>query len=221
MDNIKAVMNNGLSGALKAQMASNDIALAFNSNGTVRLRIPPSGAAIRDTTMPISSFGTSGVIGSDSSNVHISGTYHGQLTVAAFKGKAGSRVNKGNVWIDDDILAATSPVNNTASPDMLGIVAERNTYMRPGLGDLSIQATIYCHTGEFTLYNYSTCGVQGRLYLYGGVTQYSRGAVGTVSGSTLTNGYKKSYRFDSRFTIASPPFFPSSDKLELVTWWEN
>jgi hypothetical protein len=171
--------------------------------------------------MPISSFGTSGVIGSDSSNVHISGTYHGQLTVAAFKGKAGSRVNKGNVWIDNDIVAATSPVNNTASPDMLGIVAERNTYMRPGLGDLSIQATIYCHTGEFTLYNYSTCGVQGRLYLYGGVTQYSRGAVGTVSGSTLTNGYKKSYRFDSRFTIASPPFFPSSDKLELVTWWEN
>jgi hypothetical protein len=221
MDSIKVYMNNGLSGAIRSQMASNDIALAFNSNGTVRLRIPPSGTAIRDTTMPLSAFGSSGVIGSDSSNVHISGTYHGQITVAAFKGKAGARVNKGNVWIDNDVVAATSPVNNMASPDMLGIVAERDTYIHPGLGDLSIQATIYCHTGEFTLYKFREGGPQGRLYLYGGVTQYSRGGMGTFSGSTITNGYKKSYRFDPRFTIASPPHFPSSDKLELVTWWEN
>ena len=207
--------------SFKTLMTGNDVGLYFNSDGTVRVRIPPAGASLKDTTMAITSIAPSGVIGADNGNVHISGTYHGQVTVVAFKGASGLGLNRGNVWIDNDVVAANNPVGNPNSTDMLGIVAERDAYISPGLGDLTIQATVYCQTGEFTLQSYWTGGPQGRLNLYGGVIQNTRGAVGTYSGGVITNGYLKSYRFDQRFGTVSPPYFPVSDKLELVSWWEN
>lgn len=221
MAKIKSVMNNSTPASIKTLMSGRDISLWFNADGTVRLRIPPTGSALKDTTMPIASYATSGVIGVENGSAYVSGTYHGQVTVAAFKGTSGAGLNRGNVWIVDDLVAANNPVGNLNSPDMLGIVAERNAYIKPGLGDLTIQATIYCHTGEFTLYDFQHGGPQGRLNLYGGVIQNTRGAVGTYSGSTVTNGYLKSYRFDQRFATQSPPHFPASDKLELASWWEN
>jgi len=221
MTKLKGVMNNGLSPSFKSLLTGNDVSLHFNADGTVRFRIPPTGVALKDTTMPIPSVASSGVIGADNGNVHISGTYQGQVTVVAFKGTSGPGLNKGNVWIDNNVVAANNPVGNPNSTDMLGIVAERDAYISPGLGNLTIQATIYCQTGEFTLESYWTGGPQGRLNLYGGVIQNTRGAVGTYSGGIITNGYLKSYRFDQRFTTMSPPFFPISDKMELVSWWEN
>jgi len=53
------------------------------------------------------------------------------------------------------------------------------------------------------------------IYLYGGVSQYRRGAVGQVGG----NGFSKKYKYDSRFSTDAPPNFPYS--IYVFTAWKQ
>ena len=50
---------------------------------------------------------------------------------------------------------------------------------------------------------------RGCLYLYGGLIQESRGAVGLVSG----NGYVKRYSYDHCAVVNPPPYFPTTGKF--------
>ena len=204
----------------------NDVALTFN-NDQVRVQIPPNGS-IRDTTLAISTLAPNGVIVVNNADLRIKGTYNADLTVAAF-GSAGAATNKGNVWIDGDVVAKTSPVGNPASTDMLGIVAGRMAYItendtRSASSVLNIQATVYCQTGELTAQNFWSIPVSGRVNLFGGVTQITAGSLGLSSGGpplTIQNGFSYSIRNDPRFETKQPPYFPYSDSYDLVSWWEN
>jgi hypothetical protein len=203
-----------------------DVGLTFASNGNVRVKIPWTTGAIKDTTLPITSLTSNGVIGVPSGDVHIQGTYQGQVTVCAFKGASGPSLNKGNVWFDGNLVGATSPRTNTNSTDLMGIVAERMAYItrdvtRTPASVLNIDAAIYCHTGEFTAESFWLAGLHGRVSLFGGVTQATAGSLGTFSGSGISTGFYYSIRHDTRFLSTQPPSFPSSDKYKLVTWWEN
>ncbi|MER3524105.1 MAG: hypothetical protein C4326_08570 [Ignavibacteria bacterium] len=154
----------------------------------------------------------------------VTGTYAGSLTVAALQGGLSG---KGNAWIDGNgITAANSPRTNTQSPDMLGIVAENNTYIsrddtRNPSTVVNIDASIYCHIGELTAYQFWQIRNHGRVSLYGGVTQRTAGSLGVFSTRGLVSGFYYSIRHDKRFLLQAPPFFPSSTKYQLVSWWEN
>ncbi|MEW6509926.1 MAG: hypothetical protein AB1428_03090 [Bacteroidota bacterium] len=207
---------------------SNDVELTF-MNTNVRLRIPPQTGAMRDTTMPITSLAPNGVMVVKSGDVRVKGTYSGAITIAAFKGSSGAAVNKGNVWIDGDLVAATNPVTNPNSPDMLGIVAGRMAYISrdntrtPG-SVLNLQAAVYCQDGELAAEEYWNIPVSGRVNLYGGVTQKSAGSLGVFNPGppiSFISGFSYSIRNDPRFEHQQPPMFPYSDSYELVSWWEN
>ncbi len=205
---------------------SNDVALTFLDDH-VRVQIPPGGG-VRDTTLPISALASNGVIVVKNADVRIKGTYDGDITVAAFGG-SGAAANKGNVWIDGDVVAKTNPEVNPASTDMLGIVAGRMAYVtedltRSASSELTIQAAVYCQNGELTAQNFWSIPASGRLNLFGGVTQVTAGSLGLSSGGpplTLLNGFAYSIQNDPRFANTQPPFFPYSDSYELVSWWEN
>jgi hypothetical protein len=222
--NLKALAAGG--NVLGLPLSNNDVGLTFQSNGNVRVRIPWNTGTTRDTTLPITSVTSNGVIGVSSGDLHISGTYQGQVTVCAFTG-TGATANKGNVWIEGNTVANNSPRGgNTSSNDMLGIVAERMGYItrntsRTAASVLNIDAAIYCHTGEFTAEQYWATGIHGRVSLFGGVTQQSAGSLGTFGSGGILTGFFYSIRHDDRFLVAQPPHFPSSDKYKLVTWWEN
>jgi len=202
----------------------NDVSLTF-MNDRVRVQIPPGGG-ISDTTMYLSALAANGLIVVKSADVHIRGTYQGDYTVAAF---TGTGANKGNVWIDGDVVAATSPSNNAASTDMLGIVAERMAYITQDLSRTSgslvnIQACVYCQRGELAAQNFWNIPISGRVNLFGGVTQNTAGSLGISAAGppiTLLGGFSYSIRNDPRFVTKQPPFFPASDSYELVTWWEK
>jgi hypothetical protein len=204
----------------------NDVALTF-INDQVRVQIPPNGS-VRDTTMAISALAPNGVILVKNADLRIKGTYNADLTVAAF-GSAGSATNKGNVWIDGDVVAKTNPLTNPTSTDMLGIVAGRMAYItedasRSPSSVLNLQATVYCENGELTAENFWNIPVSGRVNLFGGVTQKSAGSLGLFNpGPPLTflNGFAYSIHNDPRFATQQPPFFPYSDSFEMVSWWEN
>lgn len=216
-----------LGGGLFDQTAgSNDVALTFN-NDQVHIQIPPNGS-IRDTTMAISALASNGVIVVKGADVRIKGTYQGDITVAAFGG-GGAAVNKGNVWIDGDIVAKTNPQTNPASTDMLGIVAGRMAYIteddtRSSSSVLNIDAAVYCQTGELTAQNFWNIPVSGRVNLFGGITQNTAGSLGLFNPGppiNFLNGYSYSVHNDPRFATHQPPYFPYSTSMEMVSWWEN
>jgi hypothetical protein len=207
---------------------SSDVELTF-MNSNVHVRIPPATGSVRDTVMPITALAPNGVIVVKNADVRVKGTYAGAVTVAAFKGTAGAGVRKGNVWIDGDLVAATSPVTNQNSPDMLGIVAGRMAYIsrdvtRTASTVVNIQAAVYCQDGELAAEDYWDIPVSGRVNLFGGVTQTTAGALGVFNPGppvTFLSGFAYSIRNDPRFEKVQPPMFPYSDSYELVAWWEN
>ena len=207
---------------------TSDVELTF-MNSNVHVRIPPASGSVRDTVMPITSLAPNGVIVVKNADVRVKGTYSGAVTVAAFKGTSGSGLNKGNVWIDGDIVASTNPVSNPNSSDMLGLVAGRMAYIarddtRNPSTVLNIQASVYCQDGELAAEDYWDIPVSGRVNLFVGVTQKTAGALGVFNPGppvTFLSGYVYSIRNDPRFEKNQPPMFPYSDSYELVSWWEN
>jgi hypothetical protein len=223
---LKTYVNAG--SPLTTLMQNNDVGMQFLNTGDVHVKIPWNSGALKDTTLPASSLSTTSVVGVLGGDLHISGTYSGQLTVAAFRGTSGAATNKGNVWIDDDVVAKTDPRTNPTSTDMLGIVAERMGYISQTLATgtttkvINIEAAIYCHDGEFTAQNFWSIPPSGRVSLYGSLTQKTAGSLGVFNPSTgLTHGFFYSIRHDDRFLGIGPPAFPFSTKYRLVSWWEN
>ena len=209
-----------------------DVSLEFLASGNVKIKIPALTGTTRDETVALSALTSNGVMAVKNADVRVKGTYKGKATIVALKGTAAGGT-KGNIWIDDNLVAATNPYGNQSSGDMLGLVSERMTYVTttdPSTGLLiprtsasvtTIQAAIYCHDGIFGVQDYSTVPVSGRLNLFGALTMAASTSTGKISGGTLVNGFLKSIRHDPRFLTSAPPSFPVSDKYELVSWWEN
>lgn len=183
---------------------------------SVRYRYTSTGAW---TYKLASTFSPNGVIFFDNAEVRLKGTVKGKYTLAA----SGTTGNKGKIYLDDDIVYHSNPRTNPSSTDMLGIVAERDVVITDNTANnssINIQAAIYAQTGSFVAENYSTRPPSGFINLYGGITQNTRGAVGTFSGTTITAGFSKRYRYDTRLLDAYPPAYPGTGSFEVVSWFE-
>ncbi len=224
--NLSKLEQAAISGSAVANMSfiqNNDVAMTFYADGTVNVKIPASTGTIRNNRLPISSITSTGVIGVKNGDIRVSGTYKGQVTLVALKG-GGSF--KGNIWIENDIVAATSPVGNSGSPDMLGLVAERMAYITKNLSRtpasvLTIHAAIYTQQGVFAAEDYTNIPLSGRIRLYGSLAMGASTATGKLTNGVLSNGFLKSFSTDPRYVTKAPPYFPRSGNYQLVTWWEK
>lgn len=184
---------------------------------SIRYRYSTSGAYTYELA---SAMAPNGIIYCDKAEVHIKGTVKGNYSIAA----SGTSGSEGQIFIDDDVVYNTNPITTPSSTDMLGIIAERNVIITDNTanntGGVKIQASIYAQNGSFTAQNYSTRTLAGAIQLLGGITQNNRGAVGTVSGTTLQHGFSKSYRYDNRLLVSYPPAFPGCGTFEIVSWFE-
>jgi len=149
--------------------------------------------------------------------VFTKGTVDGRVTLAS----------AGTIKITDNLVCEVNPVTNPASDDMIGITAAKNIVVTNNVGDQdrTIQATIMTmnptasNTTNFYVENYSTTRY-GRLHLYGGLIQQSRGAVGLTGSESTRKGYLKDYRWDSRLQNMAPPYFPMLFVLRKIAWWD-
>lgn len=160
-----------------------------------------------------------GMIFAKNSIVRLQGTVKGQYTVACNNTTGG----KGKVYLDDDIVYNKDPRQFPNSTDMLGICAEYDvmiTENNPNKDDINIHASIYSEKDGFGAENYNGRPPSGNINLLGGIIQNTRAAVGTFSGSTINHGFAKRYKYDERFMLASPPFFPGTGGFEIVSWLE-
>ena len=199
-----------------------EVYMRFNADGTATYRIG-SWTAPPAITLPISTLAPNGVLMVDNSNLHIKGVVNGRLTISA-TGSSGA--SKGNVWVDSSIVYKTNPLTDPGSSDMLGIVCDNDVIVadnadnnNPTTG-VNIHATILSRSGGLKADNYNTRPAAGTLTLLGGVQQYQRGPVGTFSGSTITSGFQKNYRYDDRLMVDSPPLYPTTGSYEVLSWYE-
>jgi hypothetical protein len=170
-------------------------------------------------TLHLPTAAANGVIFVDNGTVRLKGTITGAYTI----GCSGSSGEKGSVYLDDDIVYTHNPKTDPTSTDMLGIVAQKKvliTENTPNKSSININASIYVQDGGFGAENYDDRPVSGNINLMGGLIQNTRQAVGTFSGGTIKSGFAKQYKYDDRFMVASPPFFPGTGGYEIVSWYE-
>jgi hypothetical protein len=172
----------------------------------------------KDSTVHLPSVAPGGVIFAENSIMRLKGTVKGQYSVAC-SGTGG----KGNIYLDDDIVYTQDPLKNKNSTDLLGIVAKNKVLITDNAAnhsDINIHASIYSEDGGFGAQNYSTRPISGNINLIGGIIQHTRQAVGTFGYSGIKSGFAKRYKYDERFMLISPPFFPGTGGLEIVSWYE-
>ncbi len=173
------------------------------------------------TTVYLPAASPNGLIFAKNSVVRLQGTVKGQYTIAC--NSTTSSTNKGIILLDDDIVYSKVPSQYLSSTDMLGICAENDviiTNNTPNSKDINIHASIYSEKGGFGAQDYTKGSPRGNINLLGGIIQKTRAAVGQSNGATITTGYAKRYKYDERFMLASPPFFPGTGGFEIVSWLE-
>ena len=193
-------------------------------NGGAFVAVPSSGVVYVQNGACTSSYSPFTVTypassGCGNAIVHSSGTYSGQLTIAA----------ENDIIIDDDIKRSSS------SADLLGLVA--NNFIRikhpvcpssnlgcssgtttsetakgscnggvNGTGsnpNIQIDAALLAIDHSFIVDHYDCGGSLGTLTVNGAIAQKFRGAVGTTGGT----GYIKDYNYDDRLRYQEPPHF--------------
>ncbi|MBK7500723.1 MAG: hypothetical protein IPI19_16995 [Ignavibacteriales bacterium] len=164
---------------------------------------------------------SNGMIFAKNAVVRLQGTVKGQYTIGC--NSTTSSTGKGTIYLDDDIIYDKDPRQYPNSTDMLGICAENSVLItdnKVNKYSIDIHASVYSEKGGFGADNYDTRPISGNINLLGGIIQNTRKAVGTFSGTTINHGFAKRYKYDDRFMLASPPYFPGTGGFEIVSWFE-
>jgi len=167
-----------------------------------------------DSTVLATSFAPNGIIVGEDATMRLKGTVKGQYTV----GTTGP-APKGMIYLDDDIVYFNDPRIDPSSTDILGIVANNDVKIADNLAnssDINIHASIYAEKGGFGAGWSSFTQSNGFINLYGGIQNKTRVQIGVFGG----NGFSRRYKYDERLMIMSPPGYPGTGILEIVSWLE-
>jgi hypothetical protein len=173
-----------------------------------------------DTTVHAQSFAPNGVICADNATVRLKGIVKGQYTVGSAKSLGVG--SNGNIYLDDDIVYSDDPRINPNSTDLLGIVAKNNVQIAENVAnssDINIHASIYSEYGGFGAGWPSFTQPNGHINLYGGIQNKARVQIGVIHGSDIW-GFNRRYKYDNRLMLISPPGYPGTGDLEIVSWLE-
>ncbi|MGD1044742.1 MAG: hypothetical protein ABR936_05365 [Bacteroidota bacterium] len=181
----------------------------------------------------IAAWAPDGVVLVENMPVHVQGVLNGQLTISA--------VGTGSaIYIDSSIVYSVPPENsdgsaNTNCKSMLGLVTDNNVIITdvpvdpitgnnlPSVNnsDVYLNASIFCLTGGFSAQNYGSRGLDGTIFLVGGIQQNVRGTVASLSGNNVSSGFHKNYDYDKRLTQQSPIAYPGTMNWKVMNWYET
>ena len=189
----------------------NKARITFLSDGTLSFY---NGKTTTPYTLPVN-----GAIAISSGDVEVCGMLKGNVTLAV----------PGDIYVTNNLVYKTDPRTDSSSNDLLGLVAKNNVYIDPSApAKVEVDAYIIAITGSFEVEDYGGA-LKDTLSLYGGVTQTTRGIVGTfdpVSGDRQS-GYIKDYNYDPRLRWIAPQFFPVAKDANgrllyaKILWTEN
>lgn len=192
---------------------NNPISVEFLSDGRVTIRENTTGNWSQATESTYNLSTINGVI-SSSMEVRTKGTLKGQVTLHS----------ETKIEIIGDLKYSADPAIDSTSTDLLGLVSEgevlvdQNAHTDSGTKNITIQAAIMALNQSFSVENYNTGSPRGEINLLGGITQISRGAVGTFSGNSVASGFSKDYVYDTRLLRMYPPLFPREKWFSIIYW---
>lgn len=195
---------------------ANTSKVVFNADGTVDISYEIGhGSWSQPENYNLADY--NGVI-SSSRDVYVKGELNGAVTLHSTR----------NIHIIGDVDYTDNPIQNPASEDILGIIAEHRIIVDDGAErdhgdqDLHIDASMMALGNSFTVEHFGVGNPRGRLWILGGVIQDTRGAVGTFShdhdGTRIRSGYKKSYKYDERLRTKWPPYYPVQMSYSVISW---
>jgi len=214
LDSVTYYANNG------GKSYSNDTLWLKLADDSIRYRRTQSG---KDTTASIKTFTPNGVLQMTGGDIHVQGRLNGRLTILATKSTKG-----GKIYIDSSVVFKYNPRTSDTVTSMLGLVAQDSLIVVDNTANQNgceIDAAIFSLNAGLGAQNYDRSSgtpnvLRGRLTLYGGMTQYQRVAVGTLSGSTIVTGFRKNYTYDNRLMVDFPPHFPLTGSFQIISWLE-
>lgn len=196
-----------------------DVNLVFNDDGTVtyKTKLTSDTAWSYPTTELLSTFAPNGVIFNEKGNLYVSGTVAGKYTIGT---GLSSGNGHGNVFIEDDIVYRTNPLEDENCQDLLGIVAANNVMISDNAAnkhDVNIHATMFNYKGGLSVENISSSSPNmGKMNIIGGLIEYQA----QITGYTTGAGFSQLIKYDPRLMLETPPFFPATRKYEIVSWLE-
>lgn len=145
----------------------------------------------------------------------------GEVEVRGVLGRALTLGAAGNIVITEDLVYADSdpvtakPRENSAT--FLGLISEKNVNVRQDqkLGQrgrgIRINASVVAMDKSFQVVNYRAHSWDmGTMRFWGTITQFERGAIGSVKANDSFRGYHKDWHYDRRLIVQPEalPYFP-------------
>jgi len=151
----------------------------------------------------------------------VEGTINGKATLAVAN-LSGSG-NEAKTRINGNIQYLARDGNHN-----LGIMSQGDILVpRYAPVNLTIDATLLSQNGHVYYRNYVSCASggsvkNGTIEVYGGIITKLFWTWSYVSGTTTVDGYKYTNTvYNNNLTFAPPPFFPTSEKIEVLSWQEE
>jgi hypothetical protein len=208
-----------------------DVYLKFYADGTVDYKSKIGlGAWSTVKNVSVSSLTSNGLIYIQGGKVSVEGVLNGQVTVVATKNGLTS-TDAGSVWIPNSITYATDPnldYGKHAPPfscdDVLGLVAEKEVMVtyNNARGDINIHASIFAQNGGLKIQDYKSYSTAHNMNLVGGIIGNYVEPTAKYSSTPpypATNGYRYIHKYDSRFDVWTPPYFPKRRLFVPELWY--
>ncbi len=222
------------------------VQLIYNTDGTVthnftindgkKIWSPP-------ITEPVATFAKNGIVYVEKGNIFTKGVIDQKLTMVATRKGAGTLGSSdslktkiysnthygGHINLIGDLQYKVDPKIDPVVDDMVGLVAEQDIRIvanNENLGrDITSQASMFSLNGNIgpsdSLVNQPYLG---KWNILGGMiakTTRVTAKYGTVGGKTVPiNGLSLVHRYDERFLLEVPPFFPNTRHYEVLSWYE-
>lgn len=117
-----------------------------------------------------------------------------------------------NIILRNPISYADNPLTNPGSDDLLALVAWNDIILdNQDIEDWNVQCVMMAINGSLSALIMNKAGTFNYL---GSIYQDVRG------NGKMFQSFKKKYRHDERLNTITPPFYPGSNNLQLLAWWE-
>lgn len=234
-DTQKAAAIDGVAKGGSSYFTNTDLWLTFNADGTVTYRTgigSDSSTYSAPITESLSTFAPNNLIYVGYGNIYAAGTVNGRVSIVAGESSGSGH---GNVYLVDNLTYTTPPmvwdpvennyVANSACTDMLGILASNNvrisnTKANVNDKDIELHAAIFAAQGGFEMED-KTIPPSGTLKLLGSVVAAKEEEIAIANSSgVIEHGYARHVVYDDRMLTGVPPYFPTTDQFEIVSWYE-
>ena len=159
-------------------------------------------------------------------NLRIRGVLDGKITIGVLSSSATDYSSRGNVYFEDDVTYKANPYTGS-SDDLLGIVAQNYIYAADtpeNKSDLVTMGALFSKNRGVITENMSSISskklVCGNWEYRGGVTDGVAQTTGILSSSKIY-GFNQRFIYDTRLLKDSPPFFPCTGALQILSWLEE